>query len=579
MAGGKPKGKLGSKLGKSELSLMEERASRSEKMKTKKANGKKEAQVDEDGGLLSLRGNQQPGTPAQRPAQRKKDDGGEAAEKYKRGDRNSINTIKDKKLRMEIRRSENLAKEAAARAARAEILLPSEAGFLEAEGMEKTYKFKQQAIKEAVDVGSAKKIFTLHLDQLGPYNSRYSRNGRYLLLGGKRGHLALADWMSGTLKTEVHVKETVRDISFLHNETMFAAAQKKYVYIYDNQGLEVHCMRSHIEVNRMVFLPYHFLLATVGNAGFLKYQDTSTGELVVELRTKLGRCDCMALNPYNAVVNLGHSNGTVTMWTPSMSAPVVSIFSHRGPVSAIATDNQGRYMATAGLDGQLNVWDLRTYKKLHGYYTPTPACFLDISQKGLLSVAFGTHVEVWKDALQTKAQSPYLSHHNSGMLVRDVHFCPYEDVLGVGHASGFSSILVPGSGEPNFDSNEANPFQSKKQRREAEVHSLLDKLQPDMISLNPHFIAKVDTASKDVIAEERRLLREEHMTDRQRKKREKRHMRGRDKIGKKQKKRQQNVVEERKEDARKHMHAEGVPGTKKGASKAAGVLDRFRVRD
>jgi hypothetical protein len=37
------------------------------------------------------------------------------------------------------------------------------------------------------------------------------------------------------------------------------------------------------------------------------------------------------------------------------------------------------------------------------------------------------------------------------------------------------------------------------------------------------------------------------MTEKQRKKREKRHMRGRDKIGKKQKKRQQNVVEEKKQ--------------------------------
>ena len=136
-------------------------------------------------------------------------------------------------------------------------------------------------------------------------------------------------------------------------------------------------MRNHIEVNRMAFLPYHFLLATVGNAGFLKYQDTSTGELVAELGTKLGRCNCLGVNPYNAIVNLGHTNGTVTMWTPSMSAPVVSIFTHRGPVSATACDAQGRYMVTAGLDGQLNVWDLRTYRKLHGYYTPTPASAID----------------------------------------------------------------------------------------------------------------------------------------------------------------------------------------------------------
>ena len=46
-----------------------------------------------------------------------------------------------------------------------------------------------------------------------------------------------------------------------------------------------------------------------GNCGYLKYQDTSTGKLVSQLRTKLGRCDCMTQNPYNAVINLGHHNG------------------------------------------------------------------------------------------------------------------------------------------------------------------------------------------------------------------------------------------------------------------------------
>ena len=36
--------------------------------------------------------------------------------------------------------------------------------------------------------------------------------------------------------------------------------------------------------------------------------------------------------------------------------------------------------------------------------------------------------------------------------MRDVHFCPYEDVVGIAHSNGFSSILVPGNTQetPSF---------------------------------------------------------------------------------------------------------------------------------
>ena len=41
----------------------------------------------------------------------------------------------------------------------------------------------------------------------------------------------------------MQVRETVRDVAMLHNESFFAAAQKKYAYIYDKHGLEVHCLK------------------------------------------------------------------------------------------------------------------------------------------------------------------------------------------------------------------------------------------------------------------------------------------------------------------------------------------------
>ena len=51
--------------------------------------------------------------------------------------------------------------------------------------------------------------------------------------------------------------------------------------------------------------------------------------------------------------------------------------------------------------------------------------------------------QVYKDVCTGEVSHPYLCHQLSG-TVNNIQFCPYEDVLGVGHGQGFTSLIVPG---------------------------------------------------------------------------------------------------------------------------------------
>lgn len=190
----------------------------------------------------------------------------------------------------------------------------------------------------------------------------------------------------------------------------------------------------------------------------------------------------------------GHAQGTVTLWSPASDKPAVKTLCHRGPVRSIAVDKGGHTLVTAGLDSFVCVWDLRTYKQLHSYRSLSAAASVDISQRGLLAVGEGAAVSVWPaEALTAHQGKPYMrcvlpTRHD---VVESVAFCPWEDVLGIGHSRGFSSAVVPGAGEPNLDSLEANPFASRQQRREGDVHALLDKAPYDSISVDPTVIGTV----------------------------------------------------------------------------------------
>ncbi|XP_078267975.1 WD repeat-containing protein 46-like [Rhinoraja longicauda] len=296
---------------------------------------------------------------------------------------------------------------------------------------------------------------------------------RHLALDALEVHPTADDYPQvGALIARITTAPRQPSRRWLHTETMFAVAQKKWLFIYDNQGIELHRRLTFNDVLRMEFLPYHFLLATCSAPRFLQYLDISVGKEVAAICTKAGRLDVMTHNPHNGIVHLGHPQGTVTLWSPNVKEPLVKMLCHKGGVRAVAVDKSGLYMATSGLDHKLNIFDVRTYKPLHSYLLPAGAAHLTFNQRDLLGVACGNTVHVYKDVRSATVRSPYLTHAVR-QAVHGLQFCPYEDVLGVGHGLGFTSMLVPDSAVVPEDW----------------------RLQPELISLEPELLGQVDPLS------------------------------------------------------------------------------------
>lgn len=60
---------------------------------------------------------------------------------------------------------------------------------------ERTLKVTQKELKEILPQQSAFNIFDLKMTDFGPFvGLDVTRNGKYLLIGGKKGHLSVIDW-------------------------------------------------------------------------------------------------------------------------------------------------------------------------------------------------------------------------------------------------------------------------------------------------------------------------------------------------------------------------------------------------
>src|SRR5574344_1327991 len=101
-------------------------------------------------------------------------------------------TSTDKKLNDQIHRNAKINKILSKETKRNYQYLENEPdGYLLPENEnEKTLKVTQSYLKQTLPKYNADNIFDLNLEDHSPYYIDYTRNGKYLLLGGEQGHIS-----------------------------------------------------------------------------------------------------------------------------------------------------------------------------------------------------------------------------------------------------------------------------------------------------------------------------------------------------------------------------------------------------
>ncbi|OAG29640.1 U3 small nucleolar RNA-associated protein 7 [Nematocida displodere] len=342
-----------------------------------------------------------------------------------------------------------------------------------------------------IDMGTKSKAYKLALEN-GPYSARYTLTGNNVLYFGQND-ASVVDAIKLTPRCERNLNDQIHDGTFLHRESFFALAQSQCVYIYDNNGVEVHALRDHAKARKLQFLQDHFLLATLTDGGFLKYHDTTMGKLVSDIKTR-ERSAAMTHDRSTGVVYLSGPSGHVSLWSPRSTDYLAKILCHRSKVRNIRVSDSGSHLFTSA-GNELAVWDVRnTFSPIDRFTFPQNIFAMDVSQQNKIAVSQRASVTICSQNGQT-----LLTHHLGRDTPHSLTFMPYEDILAVGTSAGVENIVVPGAGLEIYRRNE-NPRASAQERANTEVRRILEKIPGDMIALENEIGTEIKETFREEIA-------------------------------------------------------------------------------
>ncbi len=125
----------------------------------------------------------------------------------------------------------------------------------------------------------------------------------------------------------------------------------------------------------------------------------------------------IGFHPNKNLVAVGHDDGITRVWDPTREEPIGEFFEHDLPISATAFSADGKFLASAGEDRRITIWNLETGKllrTLRGHTDRIPGLAWHPHGKSLISVGWDATARVWN--VDTGEPSILLNTHDDQVL-------------------------------------------------------------------------------------------------------------------------------------------------------------------
>jgi len=194
----------------------------------------------------------------------------------------------------------------------------------------------------------------------------HPENDNLLLTGGVDRALVLYDRSKGRKAGTCNGHEKpVTFVSFHPSERLVSASLDNTVKLWSKKGRswkEDSSLDLQVPINTAVLHPLPDLLLTLGDGEWHISDLTNATPLLVKKKVEGAvSLDC---HPDGMIFATGTDGSGIRIWNAISGENAANLEGHSGAVTALSFSENGYYLASAGKDAKLKIWDLRLPKEV-----------------------------------------------------------------------------------------------------------------------------------------------------------------------------------------------------------------------